>query len=59
MPTLIRVNEMLGQSLLSAINLAYYQSLMAGMRAAIEAGRFEAFCAETREGWVRGDLPPR
>jgi queuine tRNA-ribosyltransferase len=56
---LIRVNEMLGQSLLSAINLAYYQELMAGMRQAIEAGRFEAYCAQIREGWGRGDLPPR
>ena len=31
---------MLGQVLLSTINLAYYQALMAGMREAIEAGRF-------------------
>jgi queuine tRNA-ribosyltransferase len=54
---LIRVNEMLGQSLLSAINLAYYQELMAGMRQAIEGGRFAEFCAQTREGWARGDRP--
>ena len=27
------------------------------MRAAIEAGRFEAFRAETIAGWERGDLP--
>ena len=32
---LVRVNELLGQMLLSAINLAYYQTLMAGMREAI------------------------
>ena len=31
--------------LLSAINLAYYQELMAGMRAAIERGRFADFRA--------------
>ena len=29
--------------LLSTINIAYYQALMAGMRQAIEEGRFEAF----------------
>ena len=29
---------MLGAVLLSTVNLAYYQELMAGMRAAIEAG---------------------
>ena len=54
---LTRVNEMLGAMLLSAINLAYYQQLMAGIRAAIAAGRFEEFRQATREGWVRGDLP--
>ncbi len=55
---LIRVNEMLGQMLLSAINLAYYQSLMAGMRDAIAQGRFADFRAATREGWLRGDILP-
>jgi queuine tRNA-ribosyltransferase len=54
---LVRVNEMLGAMLLSEINLAYYQELMAGMRAAIGAGRFAAFRAATREGWERGDIP--
>ena len=44
--------------LLSMVNLFYYQDLMRGARAAIAAGRFEAFCAETAEGWSRGDLPP-
>jgi queuine tRNA-ribosyltransferase len=55
---LVRVKEMLGAMLLSAINLAYYQELMAGMRDAIEQGRFAEFRALTREGWARGDLPP-
>jgi queuine tRNA-ribosyltransferase len=54
---LTRVNEILGAILLSAINLAYYQQLMDGIRAAIAAGRFEAFHQETRDGWARGDLP--
>jgi queuine tRNA-ribosyltransferase len=54
---LTRVNEMLGAMLLSEINLAYYQDLMAGMRRAIRDGRFAAFSAETRETWERGDIP--
>jgi queuine tRNA-ribosyltransferase len=53
---LTKANEMLGAVLLSTINLAYYQALMAGMRAAIEAGRFADFAAATREGWARGDI---
>ena len=55
---LVRVNEMLGAILLSTINLAYYQELMAGLRDAIERGRSADFCAEVREGWAKGDLPP-
>ena len=55
---LVRVNEMLGAMLLSAINLAYYQELMAGMRSAIERAQFSEFGAQTREGWENGDLPP-
>jgi queuine tRNA-ribosyltransferase len=54
---LTKANEMLGAVLLSTINLAYYQALMAGMRAAIEAGRFADFRAETMAGWERGDIP--
>ena len=38
---LVKANEMLGAMLLSEVNLAYYQELMAGARAAIAAGRFE------------------
>jgi len=55
---LVRVNEMLGAILLSTINLAYYQELMAGMRDAIERGRFADFRAHARGGWAKGDLPP-
>jgi queuine tRNA-ribosyltransferase len=55
---LIRANEMLGAILLSQINLAYYQDLMAGMRDAIRRGQFSDFRAATRDGWARGDLPP-
>lgn len=53
---LVRSDELLGAMLLTWNNLAYYQSLMAGLRAAISAGTFEAHVAEVREGWARGDL---
>ena len=56
---LVKSGEMLGGTLLSTINLAYYQELMAGMRTAIAAGRFAEFQAATKEGWARGDLPPQ
>ena len=42
---------------LTAINLAYYQELMAGMRAAIEAGRFAEFCIATKAAWAEGEKP--
>ncbi len=55
---LVRANEMLGAILLTTINLAYYQDLMAGMRGAIAAGTFADFCASAREDWARGDVSP-
>ncbi|HET9816501.1 MAG TPA: tRNA guanosine(34) transglycosylase Tgt, partial [Xanthobacteraceae bacterium] len=55
---LVRANEMLGAILLTTINLAYYQELMAGMRAAIAAGIFADFCAAARENWARGEVSP-
>ena len=54
---LTKANEMLGAVLLSTNNLAYYQELMAGMRAAIAAGGFAEFRAETLAGWEQGDIP--
>ena len=54
---LVKANEMLGAMLLSAINLAYYQELMAGIREAVTARRFENFRREIKDGWGRGDLP--
>jgi queuine tRNA-ribosyltransferase len=56
---LVKSNETLGAMLLSGINVAYYQTLMAGVREAIVVGNFEAFCGRAREGWAKGDLPPR
>jgi queuine tRNA-ribosyltransferase len=55
---LLRAGEMLGGILLSAINLAYYQEIMAGIRDAIACGGFGDYRAATREGWAKGDLPP-
>jgi queuine tRNA-ribosyltransferase len=54
---LTKANEILGQVLLSTINIAYYQALMADMRAAIEEGRFDALYSATRAGWAQGDIP--
>jgi queuine tRNA-ribosyltransferase len=54
---LTKANEILGAVLLSTINLAYYQMLMAGMRDAIAAGRFAEFQAATETQWTQGDLP--
>ena len=52
---LIRSGEMLGMMLMSWANIAYYQSLMQGMRAAIAEGRFEDFRRQTKEQWQRGE----
>jgi queuine tRNA-ribosyltransferase len=55
---LVKANEMLGAILLTTINLAYYQELMADMRTAIAAGTFADFRVAARERWVRGDVSP-
>jgi queuine tRNA-ribosyltransferase len=52
---LVRSNEILGMMLLTGINLAYYQDLMAGLRKAIQDGRLGDFADETKEGWTRGE----
>jgi queuine tRNA-ribosyltransferase len=53
---LVKANEMLGAILLTTINLAYYQALMADMRTAIASGTFVDFRAAARESWARGDV---
>ena len=55
---LVKSEEILGMMLLTSINLAYYQELMAGMRASIAAGTFEDFYAQTKADWARGDVAP-
>ena len=53
-----RCGEYLGAMLLSWHNLAFYQELMAAMRAAIEEGRFEDFRAAFKEQQAGGDIAP-
>jgi queuine tRNA-ribosyltransferase len=53
---LVKSNEILGGILLTTINVAYYQQLMAGIRVAVADKKFADFCAQTREGWLRGDV---
>jgi queuine tRNA-ribosyltransferase len=52
---LVKANEILGAMLLTWANVAYYQSLMAGMREAISAGKFAEFAEAAREGWGQGE----
>jgi queuine tRNA-ribosyltransferase len=54
---LIRVDEMLGAMLLSIVNIAYFQALMQGVRAAIAERRFADHAAAVTEDWSRGDVP--
>ena len=54
---LIKTEEILGAMILSQVNLGYYQELVQGARAAIEAGAFTDYAAQTRDQWARGDLP--
>ena len=52
---LVRSDEILGMMLLTWSNLAYYQELMAGMRAAIASGSLSDFIGSTRQGWARAE----
>jgi queuine tRNA-ribosyltransferase len=52
---LVKADEMLGKMLLTWVNLAYYQDLMASLRAAIAAKRFDDAAMEIKAGWERGD----
>jgi queuine tRNA-ribosyltransferase len=56
---LVKSGETLGAMLLSEINIAYYQSLMQGIREAIAQGNFEDFRQRTRADWARGDIAAR
>jgi queuine tRNA-ribosyltransferase len=52
---LAKAGEILGMMLLTQVNVAYYQTLMAGLRAAVAQGRLADFIAETRAGWAAGE----
>ncbi len=54
---LMRCEEILGMMLLTWVNLAYYQELMAGMRGAIAERNFADFRRRTKEDWGRGGEP--
>ena len=49
---LFKAGESLGGTLLSTVNLFYYQDLMAGARAAIAAGRYADYVADIKEHWT-------
>jgi queuine tRNA-ribosyltransferase len=53
-----RAEEILGQILLTWHNLRYYQDLMAGLRAAIEAGRLTDFSTVFAAEQAQGDIDP-
>ncbi len=55
---LVMAKEVLAPMLVSWHNVHYYQELMAGMRAAIESGAFQAFQAAFHEQWGGGDIEP-
>ncbi len=50
---LVRSGEMLGAMLMTQHNLHFYQSLMAGMRAAISEGRFATFASAFRADYLK------
>ena len=53
-----RAGEIISSMLLTWHNLHYYQELMEGMRAAIEAGQFAQFEAGFRAARAEGDIEP-
>ncbi len=55
---LIKSGEMLGSMLVSWINIAYYQELMAGLRAAIAKGEMETFISRFKADQAAGDMEP-
>jgi queuine tRNA-ribosyltransferase len=52
---LIKSGEYLGAMILSWVNTVFYQDLMAAMRKAINAGRFEDWAAETKARITKPD----
>jgi queuine tRNA-ribosyltransferase len=52
---LVKAGEILAMMALTAVNLAYYQDLMSGARAAIGAGRLGDYIAGVKAGWEAGE----
>jgi queuine tRNA-ribosyltransferase len=52
---LVKSGEILAMMALTAINLAYYQDLMAGARRAIADGRLTDYIAEVKNDWAAGE----
>ncbi len=54
---LVKSEEILAMMLLTWNNLAYYQEMMTGARAAIADGRYADYCETLKAGWGAGDAP--
>ncbi len=52
---LVKSGEILGMMGLTAINIAYYQDLMAGARNAIAEKRLADYVSEVKAGWAEGE----
>ena len=52
---LVKSGEILAMMGLTAINLAYYQELMAGARRAVADRRLADYVAEVKAGWEEGE----
>ena len=55
---LFRAEEMLGPMLLTWHNVTYYQTLMRGLRAAIQAGCLDEHARQLRAGWTAAAEDP-
>jgi len=55
---LVKSNEILAMMLLTWVNLAYYQDVMAGARQAILDHRLADYVSEVQAGWARGETTP-
>ena len=53
---LVRAGEMLAAMLLSWHNIAYYEDLMARMRASIATGEFDQFVTDFRTRWAESEV---